>query len=181
MGSRISLILTTLNEEASIDALLQSIVDQDRLPDEIVVVDGGSTDRTWEKLCEWQTRLPLRLERCVGATIAQGRNAAIRLATGELIAVTDAGVRLDPSWLAALASAAERADVVSGFFRSDPATAFEWAMGATVLPALEDVNPSTVLPSCRSVLFHRDAWERVGGYPEWLVYCEDLVFDLSLY
>jgi GT2 family glycosyltransferase len=36
------------------------------------------------------------------------------------------------------------------------------------------------LPSSRSILFRRAAWERVGGYPEWLDYCEDLVFDLAL-
>jgi GT2 family glycosyltransferase len=30
------------------------------------------------------------------------------------------------------------------------------------------------------VLFRRRAWERVGGYPEWLDYGEDLVFDLAL-
>jgi GT2 family glycosyltransferase len=53
-------------------------------------------------------------------------------------------------------------------------------MGATVLPAVDDVDPSTFLPSSRSVLFRRSAWERAGGYPEWLDYCEDLVFDLAL-
>ena len=28
--------------------------------------------------------------------------------------------------------------------------------------------------------FRRAAWEAVGGYPEWLDYCEDLLFDFSL-
>lgn len=74
----------------------------------------------------------------------------------------------------------ERPDVVSGFFVADPRTTFEKAMGATVLPALSDVDPNRFLPSSRSVAFTRDAWRRVGGYPEWLDYCEDLVFDLAL-
>jgi GT2 family glycosyltransferase len=26
----------------------------------------------------------------------------------------------------------------------------------------------------------REAWENVGGYPEWLDYCEDLVFDFKM-
>jgi hypothetical protein len=30
------------------------------------------------------------------------------------------------------------------------------------------------------VLFRRAAWQNAGGYPEWLDYCEDLVFDLAL-
>ena len=53
-------------------------------------------------------------------------------------------------------------------------------MGATVLPAVEDIEPATFLPSSRSVAFRRAAWERAGRYPEWLDYCEDVVFDLAL-
>jgi cellulose synthase/poly-beta-1,6-N-acetylglucosamine synthase-like glycosyltransferase len=30
------------------------------------------------------------------------------------------------------------------------------------------------------VAFRRAAWEATGGYPEWLDYCEDLIFDLRL-
>ena len=32
----------------------------------------------------------------------------------------------------------------------------------------------------RSVAFTKGAWRRAGGYPEWLDYCEDVVFDLKL-
>src|SRR5205085_4115204 len=32
----------------------------------------------------------------------------------------------------------------------------------------------------RSVAFRKSAWAEVGGYPEWLDYSEDLVFDMSL-
>jgi cellulose synthase/poly-beta-1,6-N-acetylglucosamine synthase-like glycosyltransferase len=53
-------------------------------------------------------------------------------------------------------------------------------MGATVLPAVEDIKPRTFLPSSRSVAFRKAAWEEAGGYPEWLDYCEDLVFDRNL-
>ena len=53
-------------------------------------------------------------------------------------------------------------------------------MGATVLPTAAEVNPSTFLPSSRSVAFRKNTWEAVGGYPEWLDYCEDLLFDFAL-
>jgi len=36
------------------------------------------------------------------------------------------------------------------------------------------------LPSSRSIAFKKSAWKKVGGYPENLNYCEDLVFDLKL-
>jgi GT2 family glycosyltransferase len=125
--------------------------------------------------------LPIRVEESPGANIAEGRNHAIQHSTGDLIAVTDAGVRLDPRWLERLRAAlTPDVDVVSGFFEPDPRSAFERALGATTLPALDDIKPDSFLPSSRSVLFRRRAWQKVGGYPAWLDYCEDLVFDLAL-
>ncbi|MBI3762714.1 MAG: hypothetical protein HY260_12765 [Chloroflexi bacterium] len=53
-------------------------------------------------------------------------------------------------------------------------------MGATVLPEAQDVNPKAYLPSSRSVAFRRDVWEAVGGYPEWLDFSEDVVFDMNV-
>ena len=48
------------------------------------------------------------------------------------------------------------------------------------IPVFADVDPATFLPSSRSVAFRKSAWEAASGYPEWLDYCEDLVFDLAL-
>ena len=178
---RTSLIVTVRNEAATIDDLLASVAAQTQPPDEVIVVDGGSTDGTLGALERWTSRLPLQAIEAPGANIARGRNLAIQASSGELIAVTDAGVRLAPDWLCNLRTAmADSVDVVSGFFGADPRNTFELAMGATVLPAVEDVASETFLPSSRSVLFRKSAWERVGGYPEWLDYCEDLVFDLAL-
>jgi glycosyltransferase involved in cell wall biosynthesis len=178
---RTSLIVTVLDELSTIDALLESVAQQTCAPDEIVVSDGGSTDGTREALERWMGRLPLRVIDAPGANIARGRNLAIEAAIGELIAVTDAGVRLAPEWLAQLHLAlTPEIDAVSGFFEADPQTPFERALGATTLPSVEDVKARSFLPSSRSVLFRREAWRRVGGYPEWLDYCEDLVFDLAL-
>jgi len=53
-------------------------------------------------------------------------------------------------------------------------------MGATVLPQISDINPDTFLPSSRSVAFLKSSWEAAGRYPEWLDYCEDLIFDFRL-
>ena len=186
MTLKVSVIATVKNEEHSIHRLLDSLAAQTRPPDEVVIVDGGSTDGTMRVLEEYAARdiLPLRVLVRPGTNIAAGRNAAIEAATHEIIACTDAGVRLSPNWLADLLRPFEgdsTVPVVSGFFLPDPQTLFEAALGATTLPALADVNPRHFLPSSRSVAYRRETWERVGRYPEWLDYCEDLVFDLRLY
>jgi hypothetical protein len=118
-----------------------------------------------------------------GCNISRGRNVAITAAQGDIIAVTDAGVTLPDGWLQHLTQPLlddPACHVVSGFFRADPHTFFEAAMGATVLPLRDEINPDTFLPSSRSVAFRKPAWEAVGSYPEWLDYSEDLVFDLRL-
>lgn len=178
----VSVVMTVKNEAMSLPRLLDSLIQQTRLPDEVVVCDGGSTDGTLEVLELYRQWLPLKLIVAPGSNISQGRNRAIAAAEGPLIAVTDGGVVLSPVWLEALSRplAHDRAPAVAGWFEADPYTDFEVVMGATVLPALPDVEPETFLPSSRSVAFLKSAWEAIGGYPEWLDYGEDLVFDLAL-
>jgi glycosyltransferase involved in cell wall biosynthesis len=184
---KVSVVATILNEAQALDRLLTSLAGQTRPPGEVVITDGGSTDGSLEILEDWgrERRLSVRVLHRPGANISAGRNAAIAAAAGEIIAVTDAGVRLEPDWLETLvAPFAQEGDrsiaVVSGWFVGEPQTLFETAMGATVLPHVREIDPGTFLPSSRSVAFRRAAWEAAGGYPEWLDYCEDLVFDLRL-
>ncbi len=177
----VSLIVTVKNEAEALPRLLDSILAQTCPPAEIVIADGGSTDSTRQVLARYARRMNLVLLDCPGANISQGRNAAIQRACGEIIASTDAGVRLDPRWLEELVKPFDSgAEVVSGYFAPDPHGAFETALAATTLPALRDIRPDRFLPSSRSVAFTRRAAQAVGGYPEWLDYCEDLVFDFAL-
>lgn len=179
----VSLILTVLNEGAALRPLLESIIEQTRPPDEVVVVDGGSTDDTLAILESYSDRLPLRVIAAPGVGISEGRNIAVRHARYQVIAVTDGGVRLDPAWLEHLIapfSQNPRPDLVSGFFLPDPRSRFEYALAATTLPAAEEMGRGRFLPSSRSVAFTRAIWSAVGGYPEWMSYSEDVLFDLAL-
>jgi glycosyltransferase involved in cell wall biosynthesis len=179
----ISIIATVLNERASIQRLLDSLAEQTRQPDEIVITDGGSSDQTVAILQRYTGRLPLRVLVIPGSNISAGRNRAIEAARGDIIAVTDAGVRLERDWLERLTQplmADSSLQVAGGFFKADPHNAFEAAMSAAVLPLIDEINPATFLPTSRSVAFRKSAWAAVGGYPEWLDFCEDLIFDLRL-
>jgi glycosyltransferase involved in cell wall biosynthesis len=181
----IVVIATVLNEGETIHHLLDSLGQQTRPPDAIIICDGGSRDQTIPVLESYAARLPLTIVRAPGCNISAGRNRAIAAVANAdaIIAATDAGVILRPDWLERLTApllADARVDVAAGFFQPDPHTVFEAALAATTLPLIAEIDPARFLPSSRSVAFRRGAWSRVGGYPEWLDYGEDLVFDLRL-
>lgn len=183
MAEPVSLIFTVLDEGATLHRLLDSLLGQTRVPDEIIVVDGGSTDTTLRVLASYADRLPLRVIVAPGANISRGRNVAIAAATHDVIAVTDAGVRLAPHWLERLTAHFERdpsVAFVSGFFRPDPRGLFETALAVTTLPDPDEMGQGRFMPSSRSVAFRRAVWKAVGGYPEWADYSEDVLFDLAV-
>lgn len=184
MTHLISLVITVKDEARSIDRFVSALRAQTRQPDEIVFVDGGSSDGTLESL----ERLAASDSRILvlsapGSTIARGRNLGIERASGPLIAVTDAGTVADAAWLERLVAPLGTDPglaVSSGFFLAGGETWFERCLATVITPQLPEIDPARFLPSSRSVAFRKNWWQRAGGYPEWLRHCEDLVFDRRL-
>jgi len=170
---KISLISTVKNCAGGVDEFLASLAAQTRRPDEVIIVDGGSTDGTAEQFERDET---ITLIREPGANISRGRNIALGAASHDLIAVTDADCSLEPGWLEAIAAPLEAgADVSMGFYAPVIVGFFQTCMAAVNLPLdAAEVDPATFMPSARSVAYRRDAIEVVGGYPEWLGIGEDM-------
>jgi len=146
---------------------------QTRPPDEIVIVDGGSSDGT---LATLRAAESLTLVEDPGATIARGRNVAIQHATHDVIAVADADCTYAPGWLDALFRAIDAgADVAMGWTEPVVGSFYEACLTSVNLPlSADEIDPTTFMPSARSVAFRRDAIDAVGGYPEWLPIGEDM-------
>ncbi len=169
-----SLIATVRDARPFIEEFLDSIRAQTRLPDEVVVVDGGSTDGTFRLL---QAAEGVTAISETGANIARGRNVAIKAATHDVIAVSDGDCVLAPDWLERILEPLQRgADVSAGFYRPLARSFLEICAAAVSLPEPEEL-PSGWLPSARSVAFRREAFEAGGGYPEWLDIGEDMYLN----
>lgn len=88
--SRPSVIIPTLNEERHVGSLLSDVAAQTRTPEEVLVVDAGSTDDTVAVV----RRFPF-VEVLEGEPpVACGRNLGARSATGDVLVLLDADVRL---------------------------------------------------------------------------------------
>ncbi len=181
-GRCVSLIATLRDEAGNLDEWWTSILGQSRSPDEVVLVDGGSRDGSVELLRAFAAAapFPVRLEACADCNISRGRNVAIAMAGGEVIAVTDAGCVLGPYWLEKLVAPLEEdaaIDLVAGFYQPLTGGFFEEITACATLPLPWEVREGRFMPSSRSLAFRRPVWEAAGGYPEWLAIGEDMYFN----
>ncbi|MBI5465251.1 glycosyltransferase, partial [Candidatus Gottesmanbacteria bacterium] len=173
----ISFITTVLNEEKTIENLLNSLMEQTRMPDEIIIVDGGSKDNTVAKIAQ-----EVRYYVFPGANRARGRNEAIKKAKGEIIAISDAGCVLDKNWLKNITKPFNnpKVDVVAGYYQPVTRNIFEKCLACYTCVMPDRLASENFLPSSRSIALRKTAWQAVSGYPEDLDYCEDLVFAQRL-
>jgi glycosyltransferase involved in cell wall biosynthesis len=91
-----SLYIPCFNAEAYIDDVLKGVFKQSLLPDEVIVVDDNSTDRTVEIVSRYPVKL-IRHRRNKG--LACTRNTAIKNIDSEIIASLDADCIPEANWL----------------------------------------------------------------------------------
>lgn len=172
---KVSLVIPVFNESKTIAALLTTIKEQTYQPDEVVLVDGGSTDNTISILKEYCAVHPhYKVIEAGRAMPGKGRNIGTAAAQYEWIAYTDAGITLDKNWLAALIHKAKEtdADIVYGDF--DPVTKTNFEKAATIVyvpPKKINKIRGRSLPSS---VWRKKVWESLGGFPDWRA-TEDLI------
>lgn len=90
----ITVVLTTLNEEENIRECLNSLFSQTRSPDQVLLIDGYSEDKTVEIAKEYGLEIHYD-----DKDLASARNKGIEEAEGEVVVFTDVDGYFDEDWL----------------------------------------------------------------------------------
>lgn len=178
---KVSVIIPVKNEEKTIKDLLNSLLSQSRKPDEIVITDGGSCDKTVEIINQYiKERAPIQLIQEKEALPGRGRNVAIAKAKYDTIAMTDAGVILDKHWLENLIlpfGNGLNLEIVYGVHGCYAKTLFEKCFAIVYIHQGNKLNGKRVnYPYLGSTAIKKQVWEKIGGFREDLRAAEDILF-----
>jgi glycosyltransferase involved in cell wall biosynthesis len=174
-------ITTVFNEEKIIESLLESLNNQSVQPDQIVIVDGGSTDKTFSIISnfKFKTKHVKVLKKKGNRSV--GRNEAIKKATGSIILVSDAGCILDKNWIKNILKKMDRkTEVVAGYYKGIAKNVFEKCLIPYALVMPDQIDSKNFLPATRSMAFRKTVWKKVHGFNQKLSHNEDYAFAKKL-
>ena len=185
MRPYISIVVPLRNEERYVERLMRSLLEQDYPADryEIIVADGGSTDRTLERLAEVDTARRVRVLANPGRTAPAALNVAIAAARGEIVTRVDGHSFVAPDYLSRVVAVMEEtgAPVVGGPVRMHADSPFRRALvEALYAPIAVGSVPYRTLAtrahvaSLQTGSFRREVLDRVGPFDEALAVVEDL-------
>jgi glycosyltransferase involved in cell wall biosynthesis len=173
----ISLVIPVFNEAPTIKELITTINSQIFQPDEIIIVDGGSTDNTVLILNQLTENNPAYHIIEAGRSMpGKGRNIGAALANSEWLAFTDAGIKLEKEWLKNLVNTAREnpvANIIYGNYAPVINNFFEkCATIAYVPPRKPNAIREKFIASC---ILKKKVWKDADGFPDWRA-AEDLIF-----
>src|SRR5262249_1728590 len=93
---RVSVVVCSYNGAQTLERCLRSLAELDYPDCEVIVVNDGSTDETRSILPRFPS---VRVVHQENLGLSPARNAGLRIATGEIVAYTDADCFADPHWL----------------------------------------------------------------------------------
>jgi len=177
----VSVIIPTFNRADLVSDAIDSVLHQIVPPDDIIVVDDGSTDNTLQKLDNYRAKISIITQENKG--VAAARNRGIQAAAGEWLTFLDS----DDLWVPQKLQVQKTALAENPDFRI-------CYTGETWQRSDKPVSPKKqpqrfsgwiykhCLPRCivaaSSVIIHRSILEHIGYFDETLPACED--YDLWL-
>ncbi|MGH7767092.1 MAG: TIGR04283 family arsenosugar biosynthesis glycosyltransferase [Candidatus Binatia bacterium] len=171
MRPKISIVIPVLNEEHTVSETLESL---ERLaPSEIIVVDGGSVDRTRELAEAKNVRLLT-----AGRGRARQMNEGARMAGGDVLLFLHADTRLPQSAFEDVGAALADVKCIGGRFDVE-LEGDHWMLHWIAAMISLRSRLSRVATGDQAIFVRRNVFEAIGGFPD-IPIMEDIAFSRAL-
>lgn len=177
---KISVVIPTYNRKKYIERAIDSVISQSYKPFEIIVIDDGSTDGTYELIKQSYSSSLISLKKQKNKGVSAARNKGVKLANGDWIAFLDS----DDEWFENKLELQVREIKKSKTFICH--TNEIWIRNGIRVNQMKKHQKyggyifDKCLDFCRmspsSIMIHRQVFEDIGNFDEDLLVCED--YDL---
>lgn len=180
-----SIIIPTLNEETFLPKLLESLAGQTNKNFEVIVVDGGSKDKTVSEARQFSKQVPsLQIATVKKPNLPLQRNMGAKAASGTWFVFVDADSVFLPYFVdrAAAFIKSQEPRLFTTWFRpdnNDPKDAV-YTLFSNIYVEATLIFKKPLTPGPLTIV-HRAAFEHVSGYDEEHLFNEDVDFGLRLY
>jgi glycosyltransferase involved in cell wall biosynthesis len=171
-----SVIIPALNEARYLPKLLGDLASQTYQDFEVIVVDGGSKDKTLTLAQEYVSRLPkLTLLTSPRAHVCTQRNLGAKHARANVLIFSDADNRLPPYFLQGVKYRweSEKVEILSFWVKPDISNPRNDAITSAINLFMElqlNVKPTYLLEGL--ITINRLVFESIGGFNERVNYAE---------
>jgi glycosyltransferase involved in cell wall biosynthesis len=169
---KISVVLTTKNEEGNIQALFESLMNQEE-PYEVLVVDAGSTDKTQEIVVNYSKKNKNIKLLVHPGNRAESMNYGIQQATGDAVSFIGGDDIADKDWIKNIRISLKNADIVAGKLISKKLDRFGKVQRVKLIhKGLNIAYPGT------NTTYKKEILEKLKGFDPWFFSAEDLEINI---
>ena len=201
----ISVIIPVHNSEKYLNECLESVLSTLEMGDEIILVENGSSDSSWNICCNYSDAYPcIRVAQLNTAGVSRARNYGISLAKGDWIIFLDSDDILDSGLLPVAHKLDTDADIIlcdyqylneetAGEDQSNPSdirdvspdllrrAVLQYAKYRTQVRQVANMDYVTIWSCCAKLIRREFLIRNRIHFPEKLCLSEDTAFSLQLY
>ncbi len=159
-----SIVITTHNFEDYVKECIDSVLAQDYKSFEVIVVDDGSTDKTWDIIKSYGRKIRTKRFNKSGGKIhgiVRSRNKGVEMAKGEFGTCLDGDDKITSDFLSKLVPVLESNRTLGIAYSDFEVFGTSESIIKTPKFDFERLKRGNYIPCCN--LFRKKAWDRIGG------------------